>query len=164
MDNVCLYIKESIEIFKKNKKLLIPSSIVLILVFYFHNIPLVSNTNNIFINKNTKNNTNLRFLNDQETKNEIPPFFNLENMTFIEGIDLNLIDTLNHYEFVHNISSLTYYGEWKNLFFPKNKKHKFIDKLGYSDIDFYQEKSDNYLINFEEDIISIRANKDNTIE
>ena len=147
MDNICLYIKESIEIFKKNKKLLIPSTIVLVLVFYVHCMPLLSNIKNIFINKNTKNNVNLRLLNEPKKENNIVPFYNLENLTLVEGIDINLTETLYHYEFIQNISSQTYYGRWENLYFPKNKKHKFIDNYGYSDIDFYKEKNNNYLLN-----------------
>ena len=155
MDNLLFQIKQSIRFFNRYK-ILIFSFLFIILFFLLCNL----NHSLLFIFKNLSNNKdkNLKIPRKLETNintskisienenNNNSLFLNDANFTLIEGMNTNLSDILLYYEFIDSISH-TYYGDWENLYLKKNT---FKYKKGNSDIDFYEEGKDNFLLNLKQ--------------
>ena len=164
MDNLFLQIKQTIKFFLKNKILIIPFIFIIFFLFLcylspsflYYTTKIMPNNNklkhphprrldSIYYMNNITNETN----DTNETNNSYYDddfLFNDANFTLIEGMNTNLTDILQYYEFIDSISH-TYYGDWEYLYLKKNK---FKYKNGNSDIDFYEDGKENFLFNLKQ--------------
>ena len=156
MDNLFLQIKQTIRFFLQNKILIIPFIFIIFFLFLCYLSPsFLYYTTNIMTNNNNLMPPHPRKLDSiynlsnnitNETEYDDDFLFNDVNFTLIEGMNTNLTDILQYYEFIDSISH-TYYGDWEYLYLKKNK---FKYKNGNSDIDFYEDSKDNFLFNLKQ--------------
>ena len=154
MKNILFFIKQSINILYNNRVQIVPSFIILIFVlnFSFYNILNISklkSSSSIKGSNNKKESPNfLRFLGE---KINVFSFKNKESEEFkefnlLEAINSNVSELALYYEFVENITSHSYYGNWENLKMDKDKNN-FVDKSGEIELNFQRKISTNYLLN-----------------
>ena len=154
MKNILFFIKQSINIFYNNRVHIVPSFIILIFVlnFSFYNILNISklkSSSSLKDSNHKKESTNfLRFLGEKinlfSLKNKEAEEFKSFNL--LEAINSNVTELALYYEFVENITSHSYYGNWENLKIDKDKNY-FIDKSGEIELNFQRKRSQNYLLN-----------------
>ena len=154
MKNILFFIKQSINILYNNRVQIVPSFIILIFVlnFSFYNILNISKLKSSSSVKGTNNKKEspnfLRFLGE---KINVFSFKNKESEEFkefnlLEAINSNVTELALYYEFVENITSHSYYGNWENLKMDKDKNN-FVDKSGEIELNFQRKISTNYLLN-----------------
>ena len=154
MKNILFFIKQSINILYNNRVQIVPSFIILIFVlnFSFYNILNISklkSSSSMKGSNNKKESPNfLRFLGE---KINVFSFKNKESEEFkefnlLEAINSNVSELALYYEFVENITSHSYYGNWENLKMDKDKNN-FVDKSGEIELNFQRKISTNYLLN-----------------
>ena len=154
MKNILFFIKQSINILYNNRVQIVPSFIILIFVlnFSFYNILNISklkSSSSLKGSNNKKESPNfLRFLGE---KINVFSFKNKESEEFkefnlLEAINSNVSELALYYEFVENITSHSYYGNWENLKMDKDKNN-FVDKSGEIELNFQRKISTNYLLN-----------------
>ena len=154
MKNILFFIKQSINILYNNRVQIVPSFIILIFVlnFSFYNIINISklkSSSSVKGSNNKKESPNfLRFLGE---KINVFSFKNKESEEFkefnlLEAINSNVSELALYYEFVENITSHSYYGNWENLKMDKDKNN-FVDKSGEIELNFQRKISTNYLLN-----------------
>ena len=154
MKNILFFIKQSINILYNNRVQIVPSFIILIFVlnFSFYNILNISklkSSSSVKGSNNKKESPNfLRFLGE---KINVFSFKNKESEEFkgfnlLEAINSNVSELALYYEFVENITSHSYYGNWENLKMDKDKNN-FVDKSGEIELNFQRKISTNYLLN-----------------
>ena len=154
MKNIFFFIKQSINILYNNRVQIVPSFIILIFVlnFSFYNILNISklkSSSSMKGSNNKKESPNfLRFLGE---KINVFSFKNKESEEFkefnlLEAINSNVSELALYYEFVENITSHSYYGNWENLKMDKDKNN-FVDKSGEIELNFQRKISTNYLLN-----------------
>ena len=154
MKNILFFIKQSINILYNNRVQIVPSFIILIFVlnFSFYNILNISklkSSSSVKGSNNKKESPNfLRFLGE---KINVFSFKNKESEEFkgfnlLEAINSNVSELALYYEFVENITSHSYYGNWENLKMDKDKNN-FVDKSGEIELNFQKKISTNYLLN-----------------
>ena len=154
MSNFLFYIKQSFSIFYQNRRLIIPSLIIVLLVmnisFYsiinFSNI-FNLNSSELSQSKNRQSNF-MRFLN-QISSNSDKTINNVEEkellaLNLLEGFNTNVTELSLYYEFVNNITTHSYYGKWENFDIDNND---FIDKQGDVELSMQQRRTENYLFN-----------------
>ena len=154
MKNILFFIKQSINIFYNNRVHIVPSFIILIFVlnFSFYNILNISklkSSSSLKDSNHKKESPNfLRFLGEKinlfSLKNKESEEFKSFNL--LEAINSNVTELALYYEFVENITSHSYYGNWENLKIDKDKNN-FIDKSGEIELNFQRKRSQNYLLN-----------------
>ena len=154
MKNILFFIKQSINIFYNNRVHIVPSFIILIFVlnFSFYNILNISklkSSSSLKDSNHKKESPNfLRFLGEKinlfSLKNKEAEEFKSFNL--LEAINSNVTELALYYEFVENITSHSYYGNWENLKIDKDKNY-FIDKSGEIELNFQRKRSQNYLLN-----------------
>ena len=154
MKNILFFIKQSINIFYNNRVHIVPSFIILIFVlnFSFYNILNISklkSSSSLKDSNHKKESPNfLRFLGEKinlfSLKNKEAEEFKSFNL--LEAINSNVTELALYYEFVENITSHSYYGNWENLKIDKDKNN-FIDKSGEIELNFQRKRSQNYLLN-----------------
>ena len=152
MNNILFYIKQSFYIFHQNRRLIFPSFIVLILVMNFSFYSII-NFSNIFNSKSSQNSSSknsqsnfMRFLNQISSDKPINDIEenDLLALNLLEGFNTNVTELGLYYEFVQNITTHSYYGEWQNFNMDKNN---FIDKYGEIELSIQKKKTENYLFN-----------------
>ena len=154
MKNILFFIKQSINILYNNRVQIVPSFIILIFVlnFSFYNILNISklkSSSSLKGSNNKKESPNfLRFLGE---KINVFSFKNKESEEFkgfnlLEAINSNVSELALYYEFIENITSHSYYGNWENLKMDKDKNN-FVDKSGEIELNFQRKISTNYLLN-----------------
>ena len=154
MKIILFFIKQSINIFYNNRVYIVPSFIILIFVlnFSFYNILNISklkSSSSLKDSNHKKESPNfLRFLGEKinlfSLKNKEAEEFKSFNL--LEAINSNVTELALYYEFVENITSHSYYGNWENLKIDKDKNN-FIDKSGEIELNFQRKRSQNYLLN-----------------
>ena len=154
MKNILFFIKQSINILYNNRVQIVPCFIILIFVlnlsFYnILNISKLKSSSSVKGTNNKKESPNfLRFLGE---KINVFSFKNKESEEFkefnlLEAINSNVSELALYYEFVENITSHSYYGNWENLKMDKDKNN-FVDKSGEIELNFQRKISTNYLLN-----------------
>ncbi len=154
MSNFLFYIKKSFSIFFQNRRLIIPSLITLLLFmnFSFYGVINLSNIFNLkssYISQNkNKKSYLLRYLN-QISSNIEKNINNIEEnelhaLNLLEGFNANVTELSLYYEFVQNITTHSYYGNWENFEIDNNN---FIDKNGEIELSLHTMKTDNYILN-----------------
>ena len=154
MKNILFFIKQSINIFYNNRVHIVPSFIILIFVLNFSfynvlNIYKLKSSSSLKDSNHKKESPNfLRFLGEKinlfSLKNKEAEEFKSFNL--LEAINSNVTELALYYEFVENITSHSYYGNWENLKIDKDKNN-FIDKSGEIELNFQRKRSQNYLLN-----------------
>ena len=154
MKNILFFIKQSINIFYNNRVHIVPSFIILIFVLNFSfynvlNIYKLKSSSSLKDSNHKKESSNfLRFLGEKinlfSLKNKEAEEFKSFNL--LEAINSNVTELALYYEFVENITSHSYYGNWENLKIDKDKNN-FIDKSGEIELNFQRKRSQNYLLN-----------------
>ena len=130
-------IKQLFHILSNNSYVLLTSCLMFIYMLY--HIPLFNkynthNNNNYSYTKYiehsfyTNHNTFLRHLNTDTSNNN--------------NSNVSLSDNIKQFEFIKNISTLIYYGEWTSLSIPNNT---LIEKTGIAGFFFQQHKRSNLL-------------------
>ncbi len=119
------------------------------------------NNNSNFIDNNkttddiSKNNT---FINDSTTynnNNNISYDDVLDRVIKVRQLKINVTEKIILYEFMKNITTGLYFGDWNNL---SVKKNRFHDKKGEGYLNFYKKSDINYLINLGESLNSSKIN------
>ena len=147
MSNFIFYLKQSFHIIYNNRFHIIPSLFIIIIFLNFSlNIINISsfkknNSNNDSIQRENQSN-NLRFLSQVENSNSEILSFNL-----LEAINSNITELALYYEFVENITSHSYYGNWENLKLDDNNKNIFVDNYGDIELIFQKKRTQNYFLN-----------------
>ena len=152
MDNFLFNIKQCFSIFYRNRRLIYPSFLIILLVFHISFYSII-NILNIFSSKTISNTSMknsqpnfLRFLNQISQdkylldKNEK----DILSLNLLESVNSNITELALYYEFVQNITGHSYYGRWENFNIDKNN---FIDKTGDIELYLQKRKSDNYFFN-----------------
>jgi hypothetical protein len=152
MDNFLFNIKQCFSIFYRNRRLIYPSFLIILLVFHISFYNIINTLNNFssktISNSSTKNSQSifLRFLNQISQdkllidKNEK----DILSLNLLESVNSNITELALYYEFVQNITGHSYYGRWENFNIDKNN---FIDKTGDIELYLQKKKSDNYFFN-----------------
>ena len=149
MDNILFHIKQSFSIFYQNRRLIYPSLFILLLVIHFSFYSIINISQIFFTESSTSKNSHshfLRFLNQISSDNKIldKNEKDIISLNLLESVNSNITELALYYEFVNNITYLSYYGRWDNFNIDQNN---FLDKTGDIEINLQKKKTDNFLFN-----------------
>ena len=152
MDNFLFNIKQCFSIFYRNRRLIYPSFLIILLVFHISFYSIINTLNNIssktIFKSSTKNSQSifLRFLNQISQDKYLIDKNEKDNLSLnlLESVNSNITELALYYEFVQNITGHSYYGRWENFNIDRNN---FIDKTGDIELYLQKRKSDNYFFN-----------------
>ena len=149
MDNILFHIKQSFSIFYQNRRLIYPSLFILLLVIHFSFYSIINISQIFFTESSTSKNSQshfLRFLNQISSDNKIIDNNEKDiiSLNLLESVNSNITELALYYEFVNNITYLSYYGRWDNFNIDQNN---FLDKTGDIEINLQKKKTDNFLFN-----------------
>jgi hypothetical protein len=108
-----------------------------------------NNTNNSYLIEinNTSDYINHAYINDSSIDNNNISNNEMSLIVKVRPLKINVTEKIIFYEFIKNITTGFYLGDWNNL---SVKKNRFHDKKGKGYLYFFKKNDKNYLINLGE--------------